>query len=211
MEAILRFYIGIISSTGVSILLLSFTFSLLVWPLQRMGGRIELRVAEKMAAASEQIAALDKGLKGERRFNAIEEIYRDCGYHPIQSILLGSSFLILIPVLVSAIFLLTGSQEVVQEKFLFIDDLSKPDGTINLYNLSINVLPFLMLGLTWIDAKLRYADNRVLQRRFAIISIILVILVYPLPSALILYWIGSNIASFIIYKTGHSLRLAQRD
>lgn len=211
MGAILRVYIGLVSSTGVAILLLSFTFSLLVWPLQRMGRRVELRVAGKMASASARVAEIDSGLKGERRFNAIEEIYSDCGYHPIQSIFLGTSFLILIPVLVSAIFLLTGAPEVEGQRFLFIGDLSKPDGSLHLLGFSVNVLPLLMFALTWIDAKVRYADNRILQRRFAIISVVLVVLVYPLPSALILYWIGSNIASFLIYSASVAKPVVQGD
>ena len=54
MEWLLDFYVLLFSSTGVSILLLSFTFALLLLPLQRIAQRMERRVSDKMKSKGKQ-------------------------------------------------------------------------------------------------------------------------------------------------------------
>ena len=103
MEFILQFYESIIPSTGLSILLLSITFAILLLPLQKSGQNIERRISNKIKTVNSEVHALNGDLKGERLFLATEKIYKNHGYHPIQSIALGLSFFVMLPVLVSAI------------------------------------------------------------------------------------------------------------
>jgi len=196
MELVLEFYVLLFSSTGISILLLSFTFALLLVPLQRIGYRTEQRISEKMKAVGAEVQALKGVLKGEKLFLATEQIYERHGYHPIQSVGMGASFFVMLPVLISAILLFTDSEILVDKSFLFINDLSKPDGLLE----PINVLPLLMSTITLIDAKLRFKDDRKSQYRFLLISLVLLLIVYNLASGLVLYWIGSNILSLIMYR-----------
>jgi YidC/Oxa1 family membrane protein insertase len=193
MELILEFYVHLFSSTGVSILLLSFTFALLLFPFQRKAQRTEQRISEKMKTVGAEVEALKGELKGEKLFLATEQIYERNGYHPIQSVGMGASFFVMLPVLVSAILLFTGSETLAGKSFLFIDDLSKPDGLLG----PINVLPLLMSTITLIDAKLRFKDDRKSQHRFFFIALVLLMIVYNLASGLVLYWIGSNILSLM--------------
>jgi|TARA_B100001079_G_C16387255_1_gene505034 membrane protein insertase Oxa1/YidC/SpoIIIJ len=197
MELVLEFYALLFSSIGVSILLLSFTFALFLRPFQKIAHRTEQRVSEKMKAVNAEVRALKGELKGEKLFLATEQIYERNGYHPIQSVGVGASFFVMLPVLVSAILLFTGSEILTDKSFLFIDDLSKPDGFLGL----INVLPLLMCAITLIDAKLRFKDDRKSQHRFLFISLVLLVIVYNLASGLVLYWIGSNIMSFITSRS----------
>lgn len=196
MELILDFYVRLFSSTGVSILLLSFTFALLLLPLQRMAQRTERLISTKMRIVDAEVQDLKGELKGEKLFLATEQIYERNDYHPIQSVGLGASFFVMLPVLVSAILLFTGSEALVGKSFLFIADLSKPDALLG----PINVLPLLMSAITVIDAKLRFKDDRKSQYRFFFIASILLIIVYNLASGLVLYWIGSNIMSLIMSR-----------
>ena len=108
MELILDFYVRLFSSTDVSILLLSFTFALLLLPLQRIAQRTERRISEKMKIVDTEVQDLKGELKGEKLFLATEQIYERNHYHPIQSVGLGASFFVMLPVLVSAILLFTG-------------------------------------------------------------------------------------------------------
>lgn len=199
MEKLLEVYISFLPSAGIAILTLSVTMALLTWPLQRYGGRIELRQRERMQVITEQVARLDKGLRGEARFNAVDAIYQNHNYHPISNVLLGFSFLVQIPVLLSAIFLLTQTAAIENQPFLFVSDLSNPDGFLGISGFSINILPLGMFLITFIDAKIRYAKDRSAQRRFILISVVLLFLIYPFPAGLILYWIGSNLSSFALY------------
>ena len=198
MKFIYEFYFKMLGSDGFSILLLAITFSILIWPLQKYGKKFETKIANKMNAVQKDIVNIDPSLKGEARFIEIEKIYKTYDYHPIQSVLISTSFLIAIPVLLSAIILFTQTDILNNKSFYFISDLSKPDGLISLWGYSLNLLPILLFFMTWFDAQIRYKENPALRHRFLIISVVLIVLIYALPSGLILYWFGSNIASFFI-------------
>lgn len=196
MELILGFYVRLFTSTGVAILLLSFTFALLLLPFQRIAQRTEQRISEKMKIVDTKVQDLKGELKGEKLFLATEQIYERNDYHPIQSVGLGASFFVMLPVLISAILLLTGSETLNGKNFLLISDLSEPDGLLG----PINVLPLLMSAITIIDAKLRFKNDRKSQYRFFLIAGLLLLIVYNLASGLVLYWTGSNIMSLLMNR-----------
>lgn len=196
MASVFEIYISIIGSTGTSILLLSFTFSLLALPIRRKAERFEQRIDAKINVVDEEVRKLKKDMKGEKLFLATEEIYKKHSYHPIQSIGRGASFFVMLPILVSAIFLLSADGVLSGESFLFIQDLTKPDQLFH----SVHTLPLIMAAITILDARLRFKDDKKAQYRFYGIAAVLLVLVYNLPSGLILYWTGSNILSLILVK-----------
>ena len=196
MQFVLNIYVQVISSWGIAILLLGFSFSLLLLPLQRYGRKIEKNVAEKITRVNLDIQKIDQSLKGEKRFMEIEKIYTSHGYHPIQQITMGASIFVMLPVLISAIVLFLNNAELAGKSFLLIQDLSAPDHLLG----PINILPLIMFLITFIDATLRFKNEKSSFYRFLIISVILVALVYTLPSALVLYWIGNNLSSFIVSR-----------
>ena len=83
---VLDLYISVIGSVGVSVLFLSFTFTLLVVPLRKRAQVVETRISNRIAAVNMEVAELKKEMKGEELFLATERIYGKHGYHPIQSI-----------------------------------------------------------------------------------------------------------------------------
>ena len=195
MNWVLQFYIGITNSTGLSILLVSFTFAILLLPLRKMAQGLEQRISTKTQLVNEEVASLKQTLKGEKLFLATEKIYEKHNYHPIHSIGLGASFFVMLPVLISAIILFTGDV-LASKSFLFINDLSQPDNLLG----PINLLPLIMTGITIIDAKMRFNDDKSSQYRFYIIAAVLLVLVYSLAAGLVLYWTGSNIMSLILSR-----------
>lgn len=196
MGEVLEIYIGVFSSAGISILILSFTFSLILLPLQRMGRRVEDRVGAKMRAVNTELQNRKGQLKGEELFLLTEEIYKDHKYHPIHSVAMGASLFVMLPVLISAILLFTSGEILVGVGFLFIDDLSKPDGLLG----PVHMLPLLMTAITLLDARLRFKDDKKSQVRFLFIAVILLVLVYNLGSGLVLYWIGNNFVSLVVSR-----------
>lgn len=195
---VLDLYISVIGSVGASVLLLSFTFTLLVVPFRKRAQKIETRISNRMVAVNMEVVELKKEMKGEKLFLATEKIYGKHGYHPIQSIGQGAGFFVMLPILVSAIFLLSDSTLLEGESFLFINDLSAPDGLL----FSVNLLPIVMTGITIIDARLRFDDDAGARYKFYGIAIVLLVLVYDMPSGLVLYWTGSNILSFVQARIG---------
>jgi len=194
MEKILSIFSSFIPSTGISILLLSLTFSIIALPLQNKFKKIELRINNKIKLIDIDVKKIDKKLKGEERFLAIDRIYKKNNYHPIHSMGAGASFFVLIPIFISSILMLTQNEALESVSFLLISDLSHPDKLF----FNINILPIIMFVITFIDSRLRFKNNFNAQLRFSIISVIMLFLVYALPAGVVLYWIGNNIFSLII-------------
>ena len=196
MRTVLEFYVSVVSSTGLSILLTSFTFSLFLLPLQKIARRKEDEIGGRIKSVDAQVQPLKKTLKGEELFFAVEKVYEKNNYHPIVSVGMGLSFFVMLPVLLSAILLFSSGDFLANQGFLFISDLSQPDGLLG----AVNVLPLLMSAITIVDARLRYKDDSKSQIRFLVIALVLLVLVYNLASGLVLYWTGSNIMSLVLSR-----------
>lgn len=192
MENILSLYVALTQSVGLSIVLLSFTMMLLVRPLRKRAQALEARITAKSKLVGDEVRALSEDLRGEKHFLETEKIYNAHGYHPIHSIGQGASFFVLLPILLSAIMLFSGTPIVAGESFLLVGDLSETDRLFG----TINVLPFLMTGITVADARIRFRNDRMTQYKFYGIAFVLFFLVYNMPSALILYWTASNLFAF---------------
>lgn len=184
MGKILELFIQLTGSPGISVILLALFFTSILIPIQKYGRRIEDRVRVKMKKVTDDLAPYKGKLKGEALFNQTEEIYKKHSYHPIHSVGLGMSFIVLLPILISAILLL-GSHPMLQgESFLFVSDLSKPDGLLG----PLNVLPVFMTGITLVEAFIRFKDDKPVLYRFIFIAAVLFALVYGLAAALVIYW-----------------------
>ncbi|MEL6751121.1 MAG: YidC/Oxa1 family membrane protein insertase [Pseudomonadota bacterium] len=192
MEWLLGLFTDLTGSVGVAIILLSGVMSLALTPFRRLGKAVEDRISVKMKAANEEVAEARKTLKGEKLFLATEKIYQRHGYHPIQSVALGASFLVMLPVLISAIILFQNTPLTAGEAFLFIPDLQQPDGVL----WGFNLLPAIMSAVTIVDAAIRFRDDRSAQLKFYFLAAVLFALVYGLPSALVLYWTFNNFFAF---------------
>jgi YidC/Oxa1 family membrane protein insertase len=195
MSALLEFFNSVLSSMGLSIIAMSCTLSVLFQPLHSIAYRFEKRVNDKMRTANAEVKSLKGKLKGEALFNEVEKIYQRHNYHPIQNACLGASFFITLPVLGSALLLFRGGI-LAGKSFLVIDDLSQPDQLIG----NINLLPLIMSISTILDAIWRFREDKQGRNRFFILSAPLFLLVYNMPSGLVLYWIINNITSLILSR-----------
>ena len=195
MEMIFDALWAFVGSAGVSIITLALIVSLLTIPLKKWAGKVEDEFFAFKQSVDTEVAEKTLGLKGEKRFTIVEAIYEKHGYHPIKSIISGASFIVILPFLISAIFIFGNADSLTDVSFLLVDDLSAQDQLL----LGINLLPILMLVLGVGDAMLRWRNQRDQLVRYLVISLILIVLVYTLSSALILYWISMNFWSFLIF------------
>ncbi|WP_420860646.1 YidC/Oxa1 family membrane protein insertase [Algirhabdus cladophorae] len=184
----LSLFFALTGSMGFAIMLLSGAVALAMTPLRTYAGRTEQRILGKTQKVTADMKLLDPALKGEARFNATEKIYDKHGYHPIQSIGLSASLFIMLPVFIAAIIVLSPEQ-LGGLPFLFVPDLGAPDALL----FGINVLPLVVTGVTIVDAIFRYGAGSSATKRFVAIALILLVLIYGLPSGLVLYWLCSNI------------------
>ena len=195
MDVIFITFTNLTSSPGISVVLVSILVAALSFPLRKWAQHWEARIVGTKAEVDLRLKALPVTLKGEARFREVEKIYEELNYHPIKSIAQGLPFFIMLPFLLSALFLFADNSTINGEPFLFISDLSLPDGLIG----GVNLLPFLMSFVTILDAHFRFSNDRSALVRFYVIAAILLMLVYGFSAALVLYWTTSNLISMITF------------
>lgn len=200
MEKIFAMYADFSGSVGVGVLLLAATFAIISRPIQQYGRRLEVRIAEKNRRAREDISALDSTLKGEKFFEATDAIYLHHGFHPAYNILSGASFLFQLPFLISAVLLFIDGDTLQGKSFGMIADLSLPDDFLSMGDIAVNLLPFMVLLWSVADAYFFYADNLAAQRKFMFIAVVIFMLIYSMPSGLVLYWLALSMCTSFFNK-----------
>ena len=101
-----------------------------------------------------------------------------------------------IPFLLAALFLLIDYPPLAGQPFGFIADLSQPDRLLELGNaVSINVVPLLLTAVALLDSALKPEATPQSRIKFLIVSLVLVVLIYPLPAGVCVYWLASNVFS----------------
>lgn len=194
MEAVFEFYTARSGSYGLSLIALGATVAVAVYPLQRYGKKIEMRLSAKNLKIKEATRQLGD-LSGEARFVKIEKIYRQHKFHPAHNMLAGASFIVQLPFLLAVFLIFSGGGLPAESSFLFLADLSRPDGALHLAGGRLNVLPVLMLALAFAQSQHYYAGDPTAKKKFMVISLLIFLLIYQLPSGLVLYWIALNIAA----------------
>jgi YidC/Oxa1 family membrane protein insertase len=184
------------ASYGASIILLSCTVRIGLSPVIRLAARTEERTAAKQRAMEPQLAAISGSLKGRERFERIEQIYQEHGYHPIQNATAILPLFLQVPFLLAALFLLSSDTELSNQRFLFIGDLLRPDMLIGGAGWSINVLPILITFVALAESVIKFHGDRGARMRFLIVAVVIAMLIYAAPAGVCLYWLTSNLLSF---------------
>ncbi|HYG28433.1 MAG TPA: YidC/Oxa1 family membrane protein insertase [Caulobacteraceae bacterium] len=195
MTQVLEAVHGVTGSYGLAIIVLSFLVSLALTPLAAISRRAEQREKALNDAMRPGLEEAKAKYKGEKRFNAIEKVYKAHNYHPIMALRSLSGLALQIPFLIAALLLLLDYQPLQGAAFLVIPDLGERDRLIRLGELSVNLLPFLMVAASLLDAWANPLIGREAAVRFAILAVGLFLLVYGLPAAVVLYWTCNNVWS----------------
>ena len=128
---------------------------------------------------------------------SLYEVHEKYNYSPFYKLIDILPFLIQIPFLLSVYFSILKFESFQNLSFLFINDLSSPDGILNGYNL----LPCIMFIVNLIIVKL---ENKSILFKDLLFPFLFLILLYDMPSALIIYWTLSLILNYnlpdIVFK-----------
>jgi len=184
-------------SFGLAIISLSITARLITWPIARAARKAQAREKQKQDEMAPDLADAKSSLSGRARFEAIEVIYTRHDYHPIQSLSGLAPLALQIPFLVSAFILLSTYPALQGVSFLAVDNLLEPDRLVQIAGVSFNILP---IGLTLFGIADSYVNplaTASTRRRFLIVAIVLLGLIYWAPSAVCLYWASSNFISLL--------------
>ena len=133
-------------------------------------------------------------LSGEEANRRIMKLYKDKNISPFYSVKSLFGFLIQIPIFIAVFDVLGESIYLMNESFVFIDDLSKPDQWLSLpifipfFGPSFNLLPFCMMIISMLSAFLYYDRNLSSdllsnqKRNLYFMSLLFFVLLFTFPS-----------------------------
>lgn len=178
---------------GLAIILLSFFISLLLLPVFMIIEKSKKKDDHLKQKMKPLIDEIKRVYKGQERFYYIKTIQRQHHYNAMKALIPILSLLLQIPFFIAAYQFLEHFEPLEGVSFLFIKDLSLPDGTPGV----MNILPVLMTIVNLITAFFYTRNGNTSERKqMVIVAGAFLILLYNLPAGLVLYWTMNNVFSF---------------
>jgi YidC/Oxa1 family membrane protein insertase len=207
-------------SFGLAIVLLSLSNKILMTPLTMLADRWQADVNRIQTLLDPELVEIKRLYKGEEAHERTLALYKKHDVSMLYSFKSAAGFLIQIPVFIAVFDMLGENIALNQVAFLWISDLAKPDSFASLpfvlpfFGGSLNLLPFIMTGLSILAAWLQAEDtlSPALQRkqsiRLYLMASAFFILFYTFPAGMVLYWTSSNVFHLLKVESGRLFKRA---
>ena len=193
---VLNLFNGWIPNFGVAIILLTILVRLLFWPLTRKSTE-GMKKMQELQPLMKEIQTKYKD-NPQRLQQETWQLYREKKVNPMSSCL---PMLIQIPVFIALFNVLRSAVELRYAPFLWIADLSEPEGLFASWFPfgGLNLLPILMAVSTALQSYFTPStgDKKQQQMMMVMMPAMMLVMFYSFPSALSLYWFLSNIFSIV--------------
>ena len=192
---VLNLFNGWIPNFGVAIILLTILVRLIFWPLTRKSTE-GMKKMQELQPLMKEIQAKYKD-NPQRLQQETWQLYREKKVNPMSSCL---PMLIQIPVFIALFNVLRSAVELRYAPFLWIADLSEPEGLFASWFPfgGLNLLPVLMAVSTALQSYFTPSTgDKKQQMMMVMMPAMMLIMFYSFPSALSLYWFLSNIFSIV--------------
>lgn len=191
---------ALLGSYGWSIILLTLVVRLVFYPLTARGNAS----MKKMQLVQPKLKEIREKYKDNPQLmnSKMMELYRTEGVNPFGGCL---PILLQIPVFFALYATLDGAVELRQVSFFWCKDLAAADTVARLplyfFNLPINPLVLAMTALMVLQQHMTPMSMDPVQKKMmALMPIVMLFMLYDLPSGLTLYWTVSNLFSIIQLK-----------
>ena len=193
---VLNFFNGLIPSFGVAIILLTIAVRLVFWPLTRKSTE-GMKKMQELQPLMKEIQAKYKD-NPQRLQQETWALYKEKKVNPMSSCL---PMLIQIPVFIALFNVLRSAVELRYAPFLWIGDLSEPEGLFASWFPfgGLNILPILMAVSTGLQSAFTPSTGDKSQQKMMMVfmPVMMLFMFYSFPSALSLYWFLSNLLSIV--------------
>ncbi|MBQ3725564.1 MAG: YidC/Oxa1 family membrane protein insertase [Selenomonadaceae bacterium] len=178
-----------LDSYGLALVFLSVVTYILMRPLMTWAEKFQADEKNIQAVLAPQLAAIKENFSGAERHKKIQRLYKRYAYHPALAIRSAAGIMLQLPFLMAAYFMLDNLTNIVGESWWIISDLSSPDGLLG----GINFLPILMTVINLVGAFFVKNFSRRDKMQASVIAFLFLILLYDMPSALLIYWTCNNL------------------
>lgn len=188
LEQLYKFlYLAICDITGnygISLIILSLLIYIILFPFNRKAQRIQNDERDVEGIIAPQISEIKKQYHGKEQYEKLQRLYHRYAYHPIFSIRSAAGIVLQIPFFIAARSMLYALPDIKGMQWGIIQNLGEPDQLLA----GINLLPFVMLFVTILYACImpKLSKKEIIQT--IIIGFIFLIVLYPAPSALLIFW-----------------------
>ena len=199
------------SNTGIAILGVSLTVTLLCLPLYVVAEhwqQVERETQKRLRPGIDRIKAT---FKGDEQYMILSTFYRQNHYHPIMALRSSFGLLIQIPFFMAAYSCLSSLPALQGQSFLFIKDMAKPDALFSIGSFDVNILPIAMTVINIIAGAI-YTKGFAFKDKAQIygMALLFLVILYTSPSGLVLYWTMNNVFSLvknIFYKLKNPIKV----
>jgi len=182
-------------SYGLSIILLTFIVKMLFWPITDRANA-SMRKMQKIQPLVQEIRTKYKD-DSQKMNQKIMQLYKEHKVNPLGGCL---PILLQIPVFTALYFSLNGAIELRQSSFLWALDLSRPDTIFTIPGIELPINPlvlFMTITMVFQQKLTPSAMDPVQQKMMMILPLVMLVLLYSLPSGLTLYWSISQCISIV--------------
>jgi YidC/Oxa1 family membrane protein insertase len=195
-------------SWGLSIVIFSLIIKLMMLPISLMTSKSQEKTSKITSQLQPQLKAIKSKYNGEIAHNKIMQAHKDLGVSPFYTLKPMMSFLIQIPILIAVFNVLGELPHLINEPFLWFDDLSKPDSLmtlsfhIPLLGTHFNLMPIVMTVITLLstifhtDKHASQEGNKKQKFKLYLMAAGFLLLFYPFPVAMVMYWALANFWQF---------------
>ncbi|MDM8218955.1 YidC/Oxa1 family membrane protein insertase [Parasutterella secunda] len=177
---------------GWGLIVLSVFSSFLFSPLEKWASGLKNDETIIQKVLQPQIQEINNNLSGQEAWAATQRLYNRYSYHPLKAIRTAAFPLLQLPILFLAYVALSSMTSLRGVSFGAVADLSQPDNL--LFDLAL--LPFLM---TAINIAITFVGSFTKKERIqaVFIALFFLVLLYPAPSALLIYWTSNNFIGLV--------------
>ena len=201
---------GLIGSWAMSIVAIAVLIKLALLPLSRVVARYQAEVSRTQTALAPRLAEIKATLKGEAAHKALITAHREQGVTTFYTLKPMIGLLVQIPVWIAIFNVLAEMPQLSGESFLWVEDLAYPDAVANwgravpLLGDTLNLMPLIMTAVTVLST-LAFRDQDATpealsrqKRNLFLMASAFLVLFYPFPSGMVLYWTLANILNFAV-------------
>jgi membrane protein insertase Oxa1/YidC/SpoIIIJ len=200
-EGLFLWLLSLVGSYGAALVLLGISVNLLLLPLYYQMERSGQEERARRASMQREVARIHGAFKGRERYFYVRTIHRHYQYKPLRALFTASDLFLQILVFSTAYRYLKDLPLLVGVPFLWISDLSKPDGLLR----GVHLLPLLMTAAN-VASVVYYVDDKGKRRQGFLLAALFLGLLYSSPSGLVLYWTSSNVFSWLRNFLGKKLK-----
>ena len=181
---------------------ISLCMNLLALPLYNVADRIQESERNKSRSLERWVSHIKRTFRGDERFMMLSCYYRQNRYHPVYAFRSTLPVLIQVPFFIAAYHYLSSGDVLEGAGFWIFHDLASPDALVPVrfgpVSFRLNALPVLMTAINCASGAL-YSRGFPLKEKLQIylLAAVFLVLLYPSPSGLVIYWILNNVFSLV--------------